>query len=236
MVATLILSACLTQTPSLVICGGKVKDYNIYGTFLSEAILKRYEPPRIGILPLASEHPKLDFEFWYRMGVYEITVLSDRVPDGLDAIWIMGGDQELLAEKCIGKKIEKDLLHFYKRGGTIGGTSAGAAIMSRIMIADGNASTLKLSTGFPLLNNIIIDQHFTQRDRLSRLKEAVSRTGLLGIGIDEDTAILVKDGIANVVGRNIVTLVKKTEDKRFKLFELSNGERFYVESPRVSLK
>ena len=97
----------------------------------------------------------------------------------------------------------------------VAGTSAGAAAMSRAMIAQGPAlivpqkDLISLDLGLNLLPQALVDQHFSQRRRLSRLLSAVAqRPDLLGVGIDEDTALLIDAGRAlEVIGRSSVTLV-----------------------------
>ena len=86
--------------------------------------------------------------------------------------------------------------------------------MSRAMIVRGkpsaypNAETIRLSPGLGLLGDVIIDQHFSQRNRLSRLITAVSyNPANLGIGIDEDTAIVLHNGLLDVIGSGTVTVL-----------------------------
>lgn len=139
-------------------------------------------------------------------------------------IFFSGGDQNKLTALIQGTEVLKRIKNIYREGGVIAGTSAGAAIMSRIMIAgydpDWDDSIdlpcnlnviprkVRLSEGFGFLNNIIIDQHFNTRKRTDRLKDAVTKNpGMLGIGIDESTAIIVNGGDAfRVIGENNVTL------------------------------
>ena len=100
------------------------------------------------------------------------------------------------------------------RGGLIAGTSAGASVMSDTMIVQGeddespHKCTLKMSPGLGLVN-IIIDQHFAQRGRIGRLLTAIAENPeVLGIGIDEDTAIVVSDeGTAEVIGSGAVYFI-----------------------------
>ena len=97
----------------------------------------------------------------------------------------------------------------------IAGTSAGASVMSDTMIVQGeddespHKCTLKMSPGLGLVKNIIIDQHFAQRGRIGRLLTAIAQNPeVLGIGIDEDTAIVVSDkGIAEVIGSGAVYFI-----------------------------
>ena len=117
-------------------------------------------------------------------------------------VWIGGGDQSKIAAAYLGTRVETELKNVLARGGVVGGTSAGAAIMSRLMIAGGNPKP-NLIEGLGLLPNIIVDQHFSQRKREPRLREALTtHPGWAGIGIDEATAIIVRGRTISVAGEN----------------------------------
>lgn len=133
-----------------------------------------------------------------------------------DGVFITGGDQRRLMGKLWHTPAMSALHSGYReRGLVLAGTSAGAAAMSRAMIAQGPAlvapqkEAVSLDLGLNLLPQALVDQHFSQRRRLSRLLSAVAlRPDLLGIGIDEDTALLIDGGRAiEVLGRSSVTLV-----------------------------
>ena len=133
-----------------------------------------------------------------------------------DGVFITGGDQRRLMGKLWHTPAMQALHDGYRqRGLMLAGTSAGAAAMSRAMIAQGPAilvpqkDMISLDLGLNLLPQALVDQHFSQRRRLSRLLSALAlRPDLLGIGIDEDTALLVDGGRAvEVIGRSSVTLV-----------------------------
>ena len=133
-----------------------------------------------------------------------------------EGIFITGGDQRRLMGKLWHTPAMSALHTGYReRGLVLAGTSAGAAAMSRAMIAQGPAllvpqkEAVSLDLGLNLLPQALVDQHFSQRRRLSRLLSAVAlRPDLLGIGIDEDTALLIDGGRAiEVIGRSSITLV-----------------------------
>jgi cyanophycinase len=132
-------------------------------------------------------------------------------------VWFGGGQQQRIADAYVDTRLEEELLKLLDRGGVIGGTSAGAAIQSKVMIASGKTEAV-ISTGFDLLPGTIIDQHFSQRDRIGRLMGAVDRfPGQLGLGIDEETALLVQGRRMQVVGAGKVTLcLGKTDDHEAK--------------------
>jgi cyanophycinase len=114
-----------------------------------------------------------------------------------------------------GTKLESELHTAYQRGAIIGGTSAGTAILSKVMLAYGHSGATpreriaQFSQGFGFTDKIIFDQHFRQRDRLGRLAYAVAtHPGLLGVGVDENTAAIVEnDSKISVIGKHAVTIV-----------------------------
>lgn len=122
-------------------------------------------------------------------------------------VWFGGGSQSLIAEAYVGTKFEEELTKLQARGGLIGGTSAGAAIQSRLMIASGNPMPT-LKQGFNLLPDAVIDQHFTERNRKPRLVHTIDRhRDHFGIGIDESTAVLVRGRLMMVVGEGNATVI-----------------------------
>jgi cyanophycinase len=133
-----------------------------------------------------------------------------------DGIFMTGGDQNRLME-CLWESPAAKAMHraFHLKGACIAGTSAGAAVMSRQMLAQGSVKPnpekdlVQMDIGLGFIANAIIDQHFSQRQRLSRLLSALAqRPDLLGVGIDEDTALVIERGQSiEVVGRGAVTLV-----------------------------
>lgn len=131
-----------------------------------------------------------------------------------NAVWFMGGNQNWLAEAYLGTLVEERCHALLRRGGVIGGSSAGAAIMSRSMIAGGRETPV-MASGFGFLEGTIIDQHFRKRNRQARLMEALElRPGLVGIGIDEATALIVRGRTLEVVGESDVTIALGTSAGR----------------------
>lgn len=133
-----------------------------------------------------------------------------------DGIFMTGGDQGRLMS-CLWETPAAAAIHraFHVRGCTIAGTSAGAAVMSRQMIAQGSATplpekdTVSFDIGLGLVPRAIVDQHFSQRRRLGRLLSALAqRPDMLGVGIDEDTALIIERNQAiEIVGQGAVTLI-----------------------------
>lgn len=122
-------------------------------------------------------------------------------------VWICGGQQSRLAAAYVNTEVETALKKLLARGGVIGGTSAGAAIMSRVMIASGKDDPV-MSAGLDLLPGAIVDQHFAQRSRIGRSRIAVGKNSeCFGLGIDEATAVVVSGRILRVVGSGQATVL-----------------------------
>lgn len=127
-----------------------------------------------------------------------------------DVVWICGGQQSRLADTFAGTEVENALRAMLNRGGTIAGTSAGAAIMSKTMIASGSDKP-EISVGWDLLPGGIVDQHFSERNRLNRSRIAVDQNpGCFGLGIDESTAVIVSGRSLQVTGKGKVTILLAT--------------------------
>lgn len=151
----------------------------------------------------------------------EVADFADTLKDAT-AVWMTGGDQNRLADRYQGTAVEKEIRNVMHRGGVVGGTSAGSAIASRVMISGGQKEP-RLSNGLDLLPNSIIDQHFSQRLRFERLASAVgSHPERVGIGIDESTGLLVGKKRAHVVGNGAVYVYANYE-RPIKVVRL-NGE------------
>ncbi|HYG17505.1 MAG TPA: cyanophycinase [Ohtaekwangia sp.] len=144
-------------------------------------------------------------------------------------IYISGGDQNRFMEVVRGTEIEKAIHDAYQRGSIVGGTSAGAAVMSKVMITGNElkhpdyestfrnieAANIETKPGLGLIQNAIIDQHFVRRSRHNRLISAIIEyPELTGIGIDEATAILVSGNEAEVVGNAQVIVLENTKRSR----------------------
>ncbi len=119
-------------------------------------------------------------------------------------VWISGGMQSNLARAYGGTEVERQLKKILDRGGVIGGTSAGAAIMTRVMIVSGRKQAVE-GLGFDLFPNAVVDQHFLKRKRMDRLMGLLgNHPELLGFGIDEATALLVQGNRLSVLGDSYV--------------------------------
>ncbi len=142
---------------------------------------------------------------------------TERYLEQFTGYWFSGGDQSRLASLLLGTKALDSLYRRYKEGAVIGGTSAGASVMSSVMLTgkrrsprspeDGELQNIargmqEVSEGFGFFKGAIVDQHFMRRARYNRLISAIlDHPQLLGVGIDEETALLVHpDGLWEVIG------------------------------------
>ena len=147
-------------------------------------------------------------------------------------IFFTGGDQLRITSILGGTRCHDVIKQMYESGGVIMGTSAGASVMSSTMIVKGEDNepsrkcTLKMAPGLDLLEGTIIDQHFDQRGRFGRLLTGVAENpGVLGVGIDEDTAIkLYPDKHFEVIGTNAVTVIDGTDIECSNVSELDQNE------------
>lgn len=137
-----------------------------------------------------------------------------RVADA-QAVFFTGGDQLRLTATLGGTGLDEALHAAHAAGLIIAGTSAGASMMSATMIVGGDGdespkkNTVTMSPGMGFLREVVVDQHFAQRGRINRLLAAVAQNPhILGVGIDEDTAIWVPVGpVFEVLGNQTVTIV-----------------------------
>ncbi|AKJ27855.1 cyanophycinase [Caldimonas brevitalea] len=158
-----------------------------------------------------------------------------------DGIFMTGGDQRRLLA-LIGGTAAYTAMHraFIERGSCVAGTSAGASAMSAHMIAEGQGDihpekgVVSFAVGLGFLQRAVVDQHFSERRRLGRLMAVVAQNpSLLGIGIDEDTALVVERGSGfEVIGDGAVTLV---DGRQMSSNFLDIGERELIELINVRL-
>ena len=189
------------------------------------------------------------------MGIKKVSVLEatsrleilkvdeKEVLEGMTGVFLTGGDQMRLSSILGGTKFLIALKKALRNGVTLGGSSAGAASMSSTMIVRGEPTvqplkdSIRLCPGLGILKNIIIDQHFTQRARLSRLITAVSyNPNNLGIGIDENTAIhIMKNGVLEVLGAGTVTIIDGSNISYNTIAEVHESEPFSVMGLQVNI-
>ena len=140
-----------------------------------------------------------------------------KILERVDGVFFTGGDQQRISAIVGGSRVGVWLRQKCDQGLVIAGTSAGAAMMSSIMILGGSdkvtsTSAVALGPGLGFLPGVVIDMHFSERRRLPRLLAAVARFPHdLGIGVDEDTALIVDGDRLEVVGAGAVTIIDASE-------------------------
>ncbi len=205
----------------------KMDDKIILSTFTQ---LAGGKSARIAIVPTASSIETAGLRYkalFLGMGVEsaEVVYIGSRedandsenleIVNNATGIFLTGGNQLRLSALIGGTMFEEVVKERNRVGVVVAGTSAGASILSDHMVAlgaSGNTPKLRMAqmmAGFGLISNVILDQHFRQRDRIGRLLALVaSNPKLLGIGIDEDTAIMFSDqDVLEVIGKHSVTIV-----------------------------
>ncbi len=159
--------------------------------------------------------PDLDESAWGD-GASDIALAAD-LRDAA-GIWFTGGDQRRITALLLGTPALDAIREAHENGAVIGGTSAGAAVMSDPMITGGfrdgsESEPLTHGRGLGFIEDAVIDQHFTERNRLWRLQEMQTHApGHVGLGIDEDTALLFDGYTATVLGRGTVTVVDSPDN------------------------
>ncbi|WNG49700.1 cyanophycinase [Archangium minus] len=179
--------------------------------------------------------------------------------EGADVFFFTGGAQLKITTRFAGTRLCSAVEEFYRRGGTVVGTSAGAAVMADTMLVSGVSGethkigeTLQMAPGLGFIRDVIIDQHFAERGRIGRLLGAVAQNPrFIGLGIDENTAIIVEreesftvvgSGAVYVADAEDVTYTNVAEEERertlslfnVRLHVLSQGDSFDLRTRRPS--
>jgi cyanophycinase len=228
---------------SLVIVGGGTVGPEIVNRFIA---LAGGPDAEFVYIPTAGDgEPKVDpaTTFLAKAGVKHITVLHTRDPKTADteafvrplrtarAVWFVGGRQWRLADSYLNTRTQKELFALLKRGGVIGGSSAGATIQGSYMVrgaVSGNDVMMspghEISLGF--LRKSAIDQHLLTRHREKDLLQVIDKhPDLLGIGLDESTAIVVQGDRFEVLGKSKVAIY----DPKYK--PSAGADRYYFLLP-----
>lgn len=204
----------------LVICGGGKLPDQLGRRFIE---LAGGTAAKLVVITTASvladtDRVETKLTFWRRQTVDNLTILHTRSRDQADdptftepltkatGVWFIGGNQNWLTETYLGTATEKEIRGVLVRGGVVGGTSAGAAIMSPIMIRR-DKPNLESGPGFGFLPGTVVDQHFLKRNRQDRLLRVLdSHPNLVGLGIDEGTALVVEGARMSVLGESQVVV------------------------------
>jgi cyanophycinase len=220
-----------THYPVMVIGGAedKVNGCGILTAFFKSAGGKM---ATIGIIPCASQEPSVVGDRYYQifkgMGAPQVQILDIRQQQECDeerwlnilanctGVFITGGDQLRLRDLIGNSKFIAAIKHRIGIGNLVmAGTSAGAAIVGAKMISGGssgespNRALVDLTDGLGIFPDLLVDQHFHNRNRMARLMSAIAaHPDKLGIGIDEDTcAAFENDTIFEVLGKGTITIV-----------------------------
>jgi cyanophycinase len=224
-----------THYPIMVIGGAedKVDGRSILTAFFQSAGGKK---AKIGIIPCASQEPSVVGDRYYQifreMGAQQVSILDIRLPKECEqsswldilndctGVFITGGDQQRLCD-LIGNSKFVELLkkRLYLGELMLAGTSAGAAIIGEKMIAAGssgespNRSLVDLTNGLSIIPELLVDQHFHNRNRMARLMSAIAaHPDKLGLGIDEDTCAAFEDNCTfKVLGKGTITVIDPGE-------------------------
>lgn len=208
----------------LVICGGGVLPAQLRNRFIE---LAGGPAARIVIITTASVYADTDkmegkLAFWREQTFAGLSVLhtrSRRTANEADfahplrdatGVWFVGGNQNWLTDTYLGTLTEQEIRSVLARSGVVGGTSAGAAIMSPIMIRR-DRPQLETGPGFGFLPGTVVDQHFLKRNRQGRLLKVLdSHPNLMGLGIDEGTGVVVEGNHISVVGDSQVIVCRSS--------------------------
>lgn len=227
---------------SLVVVGGAMRSEAIVDRFLQ---LAGGPAAKIVVIPTAGGLDSYDQSFgglrpFHAAGVNPVLRhTNDRDEANSEAfvaaireasgVWFTGGRQWRLADSYLGTRTEEELWALLERGGVIGGSSAGATIQgSYLARGDTRTNTIMMGdheVGFGFLKDVAVDQHLIQRNRQFDLIEVIeAKPELLGIGIDENTAIVVNGDRFEVIGESYVAIYDHES-------MLDSGGRFYFLAP-----
>ena len=259
----------MAEPGPLIIIGGH-EDKDGERVILRE-VARRLNGGRMVIATVASHEPDGYFdayrEAFSALGVDDLVELyveerAESLEDqtlaaleGAGGVFFSGGDQLRISSQIGDTPIERRIRELHRAGAVIAGTSAGASVMSETMLVKGASSEsyrigdLHMAPGLGLVRDLIIDQHFAERGRYGRLLGAVAHNPrLMGVGIDEDTAIVVEgrsfrvigSGAAYVVDGETATHSNIAEadcDRPLSMFDvrmhvLSSGDRFDLDRRR----
>ena len=232
---------------SLVVVGGAMQDLGIVRRFIDLA-----GGPDAAIVVIPTAGGAAEYDRFYpglrqfrAAGATNLTVIhtNDRGEADSEAfvrpireaggVWFPGGRQWRIADSYLDTRTEEELHRLLERGGVIGGSSAGASIQGSYLIrGDTQTNTIMMGDheeGFGFLRNVGIDQHLLRRNRQFDMLEVMeAMPDLLGIGIDENTAIVVQGDEFEVIGESYVVIYDTSVqiDTGGDFYFLAPGDRF----------
>jgi cyanophycinase len=241
---------------TLVIVGGAMQDPAIVQRFID---LAGGPDAPIVIIPTAGEADDDYGQYWSGLkpwrenGARDLTVLHTRdrkVADSEDfvkpirqarGVFFGGGRQWRLADSYLNTRTHKELAALLNRGGVIGGSSAGASILASFMVRGDTKGNEKMigdhTEGLGFLKNAAIDQHLLRRNRQFDMLEVIDKhPQLLGIGIDEDTAIVVEGDRFDVIGKSYVVVYsnKPVVGAGGRFYFMGAGDRFDMKERKAT--
>ncbi|WP_207429644.1 cyanophycinase [Pedobacter sp. SYSU D00535] len=247
------------ETPEKEVQQDNLQPLEVLGTFIS-AIKK--ENPKLEVVTTASSEGDALFEEYVNafstLNVTQIgrihheqredvlkdeAALVDRIREA-DAVFFTGGDQLRLTTIYGGTLFLMEIKQRYIREHfVIGGTSAGAMAMSTPMIYAGNkdvqqiSGEIKITTGLEFLKDVCIDTHFVDRGRFVRMAQVIATNPTcIGIGIEEDTAIVIKNGIeGQVCGSGIVIIIDGHRISKSNVLDFGTGASISIRGLQVDL-
>lgn len=232
---------------ALVIVGGAMQDPAIVKRFID---LAGGPNAPIVIIPTAGDADEYDqywsgLKLWRENGATNLTVVHTRDRKVAESeafvkpiraargVFLAGGRQWRLADSYLDTLTQKALADVLARGGVLGGSSAGASMLSSFMVRGDTKSNEQMigdhTVGFGFLKNAAVDQHLLRRNRQFDMLEVIDQhPNLLGIGLDEDTAIVVEGDRFDVIGRSYAVIYSNTPvaGTTGRFFFMGAGDRF----------
>jgi cyanophycinase len=241
---------------TLIIIGGH-EDREGEMVILRE-VARRARGGKVVIATVASQEPDDLFQTYdkafRKLGVKEVAELAVaereeakqeeavHTLDGATAVFFTGGDQLKITSQIGDTPTFQRIQQIYREGGVIAGTSAGASVLSDTMLVSGDGEksatvgeTVQMAPGLEFVRGVLIDQHFAERGRMGRLLGAVAQNPkTVGLGIDEDTAIVVNDGLYfDVIGSGGVYVIDGETISGSNIAEGSAGDNLSIHDVKL---
>lgn len=234
---------------SLVIAGGGRVTEDIRRRF---AELAGGPNAHIVVIPASEPEPGDEESWlapWRRIGCVDVQLCNahDRAAansgkfcqtlNRATGVWFSGGYQDFLADRYVDTAVQTCLHGVLNRNGVVGGCSAGAAILSRVMIREGEMTPIE-AKGLDLISNAVVDQHFLRRNRLWRMQQMLeSHPAFVGLGVDENTALVVDAATwrMSVIGDSYAMIcLPSTKEHPSRIEVLKSGEAALLSELRKS--
>lgn len=225
----------------IIIGGGEKKDEE---RKILQEVARQAGSGKLVVVTVATAEPQESFQEYQKifkeLGVKKVEHLDVRlreeaksqervkIVESASVVFFTGGDQLKITSQLGDSLVYQTIEKIFEQGGTIAGTSAGASVMSETMLVDGDGDEshqvgklLGMAPGLGLIRNVVVDQHFAERGRLGRLLGAIAQNPRhLGIGIDENTAIVVRDQESfEVIGQGAVYVLDGSDSSYSNLGE-----------------